>query len=412
MKIMLLGAGAVGEGYGVLLTQADPKGLCFEKLVVADANLDRAKAVAQRLGGGDRFPAMAVNAGSQADVEAALRAAKVDLVMNGCPQHFNKEIFDAAFNIGCHYIDMAMSLSEPHPTDPFNLPGVLLGDYQYAKHEAWKEKGLLALLGMGIDPGVSELFARHLADHYFDEIDVICIRDGANLTVDGYRYATVFSAWSVMEECTNPPAFWSRERGYYTTEPMSGEEVFDFPEGIGPQKIVSVEHEEVINIPRWIDKGLKHVDFKIALGDDLVDALKLMSAIGLTSAEPVMVKGQKVVPRDLVEALLPNPAHIGPKMTGKISAGTLVKGRKDGKPREIYMYQVSDNQACMKRWGIQAVAIQTAVGPAIATELLAKGLWTSSGVLPPEAFDPAPFLARMAEYGMPYGYRDSWNEAR
>jgi saccharopine dehydrogenase-like NADP-dependent oxidoreductase len=398
----------VGEAYAVLCREADPDSRFIEKLVIADYDENRAKEVAARVGGGARFPWAKVNAADQTSIEAAVREHGVDLIMNGCPQHFDKQIFDAAYNAGVNYMDMAMTLSEPHPEDPYNKPGVLLGDYQFAKHEAWVEKGLTAVLGMGIDPGVSEVFARYAERDLFDEIDEILIRDGSNMTVDGCRFATQFSVWSVIEECLNPPAFWSKEKGYYTDAPMSQPEKFEFPEGVGTLDLLAIEHEEVINIPRWIGKGLKKVDFKIALGPDLPEMLKMLHDIGLSSAEPIEVKGVKVAPRDVVEACAPDPAKIGPQMVGQICVGTLVKGRKDGKPREVYIYQIADNQACMKRYGCQGVAVQTAVVPAIATELLAKGLWKGVGVLPPEAFDPDPLMERLAPYGFPYGIRDSW----
>jgi len=410
MKVLLLGAGAVGEAYAVLTNKADPAGQWLEKLVVADFNLDRAKEVADRIGGGKRFPAVRVDAGNQDQVAGVALEYGIDLILNGCPQNFDETVFDAAWEAGCNYMDMAMTLSEKHPTEPYSQVGVMLGDYQFARHKEWEAKGLLGLLGMGIDPGVSEIFAKYAENHLFDEIDEIGIRDGSNMTVKGNKYATSFSVWSVIEECLNPPVFWERGRGYYTTEPMSEPEVFDFPEGIGTVEVVSIEHEEVINIPRWIDKGLNKVSFKISLGQELMEALRMLNEMGLASAEPIDVKGVKVIPRDVVEACMPDPAKIGPLMRGKISVGTWVKGRKDGKTREVYIYQVADNEECMNKFNCQAVAAQTAVGPAIATELLAKGIWQNAGVLPPEAFEPDPFLVRMAAYGFPYGIRDSWNE--
>jgi saccharopine dehydrogenase-like NADP-dependent oxidoreductase len=189
---------------------------------------------------------------------------------------------------------------------------------------------------------------------------------------------------------------------------MSAPEVFDFPDGIGPIELVAIEHEEVVNLPRWINKGLKKVDFKISLGEDMMNALRQLEVMGLASAETIDVKGVKVAPRDVVEACMPDPAKVGPLMEGKICVGTLVTGRKEGRPREVYLYQVADNQECMRRWNCQAVAAQTAVGPSIATELLARGIWQGKGVLPPEAFAPEPFLERMAAYGFPYKIRDSW----
>lgn len=408
MKVLLIGAGAVGEAYAMLTSRADPENRWLQQLVVADFNHDRAREVAKRLGGGEHFPAVRIDAGDQEQVAALARQHHIDLIMNGCPQNYDPPIFNAAFEAGCNYMDMAMTLSERHPTDPYNKVGVMLGDYQFARHKDWESRGLLALLGMGIDPGVSEVFAKYADKYLFDEIDEIGVRDGANLAVDGYKYATQFSVWSVIEECLNPPVFWQHNKGYYTTEPMSEPEVFDFPEGIGPLEVFSIEHEEVINIPRWITKGLKKVTFKISLGKELMDALRMINDLGLACAEPIDVKGVKVIPRDVVEACMPNPAKIGPLMKGKICVGTLVRGKKDDKPREVYIYQVADNEACMERLKCQAVAAQTAVGPAIATELIARGIWQNTGVLPPEAFDPDPFLERMDAYGFPYGIRDSF----
>ncbi|UCH20670.1 MAG: saccharopine dehydrogenase NADP-binding domain-containing protein [Deltaproteobacteria bacterium] len=408
MKILLLGAGAVGEAYAALTSLADSEDRWLEKLVVADFNRNRAREVADRMGVGKRFPAVRIDAGQQDQVAAAIQEHDIDLVLNGCPQSFDQHIFDAAYQAGCHYLDMAMTLSEKHPTDPYNKVGVMLGDYQFTRHKDWEAKGLLALVGMGIDPGVSEVFARYAEKYLFDEIDEIGVRDGSNMTVDNYRYATQFSVWSVIEECLNPPVFWEKSKGYYTTLPMSGPETFDFPEGIGPLEVVSVEHEEVINLPRWIKKGLKKVTFKISLGPALMEALRLLNDLGLASTDPIDVKGVKIIPRDVVEACMPDPAKIGPLMRGKICVGTWVKGRKNGKSREVYLYQVADNEVCMQQLKCQAVAAQTAVGPAIAIELLAKGIWKKFGVLPPEAFDPDPFLERMASYGFPYRIRDSW----
>lgn len=408
MKVLLLGAGAVGESYAVLTRQADPNHEWLEKLVVADFSEDRVREVADRFGGGDRYPWEQVDASDQARIEEVIRKHQVDLVMNGCPQHFDEEIFDAAFNQGCHYIDMAMTLSEKHPKQPYQKVGVMLGDYQFEQHGRWEEKGRTALLAMGIDPGISNVFARYVSDELFDELDEIGVRDGANMAVAGVKYATQFSVWSVIEECLNPPVFWEKDRGHYTTQAMSEAEIFNFPE-IGPVEVVAIEHEEVITLPRNIEKGLKKVNFKISLGDDLMKLLRIFEETGLSSAEPIDVKGTMVAPRDVVEACFPDPAKIGPQMKGKICVGVNATGRKDGKDREVYIYQVTDNEECMKKWGCQAVAIQTSVGAAIATELIAKGIWNKPGVHAPEVFDPKPVLERLPQYGFPYHIRDSWS---
>jgi saccharopine dehydrogenase (NAD+, L-lysine-forming) len=411
MKVLLLGTGAVGEAYAVLAKRADLKGQWLDKLVLADFSLERAREVANRMGDDRHFPVVRIDASDQDEVVAALQQHDIDLIMNGCPQNLNKTVFDAAWQAGCHYMDMAMSLSEQHPRDPYNKVGVMLGDYQFARHKIWEEKNLLALLGMGIDPGTSEIFTKYAEKYLFDEIDEVGVRDGSNFSVEDHIYASGFSVWSVIEECLNPPVFWEKEKGYYTAEPMSKPEVFDFPEGIGALEVISIEHEEVINVPRWINKGLKKVTFKISLGRELMGFLRMLKDTGLANAEPIDVKGVRVAPRDVVEACMPDPARIGPLMRGKICVGTWVTGRKDGKDREVYIYQIADNQECMERYRCQAVAIQTAVGPAIATELLAKGIWNGKGVLPPEAFEPDPFMERMASYGFPYAIRDTWENA-
>ena len=181
-------------------------------------------------------------------------------------------IFDACFEAGVTYLDMAMTLSEPHPTSPFEQTGVKLGDYQFERAQAWAEKGLLALVGIGIEPGAADVFARYAADELFSEIDEVGIRDGANLVVEGYDFAPTFSIWTTIEECLNPPVIWESERGWFTTAPFSEPEVFDFPEGIGPVECVNVEHEEVLLVPRWVD--CKRVTFKYGLGDEFIGVLE------------------------------------------------------------------------------------------------------------------------------------------
>jgi saccharopine dehydrogenase (NAD+, L-lysine-forming) len=310
-------------------------------------------------------------------------------------------VFDAAYQLGIRYMDMAMTLSTPHPTDPLHQPGVKLGDYQFARAEAWEKKGLLAVVGLGVEPGVADVFARYAQDHLFDQIDEIGVRDGANLCIDGYEFAPSFSIWTTIEECLNPPVIWEVDRGWYTTPPFSEHETFEFPEGIGKVDVVNFEHEEVLLMPRWLKAG--RVTFKYGLGDQFIDVLKTIHMLGLDRTQEIEIKGVRVSPRDVVAACLPDPAHLGDRMRGKTCAGTWVKGKKDGRPRQVYLYQVADNERCMKRWGCQAVVAQTAVGPVIGWDLLEHGLWKGAGVLGPEAFDPVPFMQRMAEYEFPYG---------
>ena len=400
MKILLVGVGGVGEAIA-RIASSQP---WVEQLVLADLNLARAIEIQNKLADPKRFPVESLNASVQGSIESLAEKYQVDLIMNSVDPLFNVPIFEAAYQTGRMYMDMAMTLSEPHPEDPFNQTGIKLGDYQFERDAAWKKKGLLALVGMGVEPGMADVFARYARDHLFDEIEEIGIRDGANLIVEGYEFAPSFSIWTTIEECLNPPVIWEQARGWYTTTPFSEPELFDFPDGIGQVEVVNVEHEEVLLVPRWIKAG--RVTFKYGLGDKFIQVLKTLHLLGLDRKEKIDVKGVQVAPRDVVAACLPDPAYLGDKMSGKTCAGTWVKGKKDGRLKEIYLYQVADNAECMRKWGTQAVVAQTAFSPVIAWDLIEHGQWKGSGVLGPEAFDPDPFMDKMAEYGFPFGIRE------
>lgn len=397
---MVLGAGGVGGAIAAIARRRD----FFGELVVADIDGARAEAVVARFGD-DRYRAATLDASDAAAVTEFARAFEADAIVNACDPRFNPPIFRAAREAGCTYLDLAMTLSHPHPEFPYELPGVMLGDEQFAAHDDWVAAGQLALVGIGVEPGLSDVFARYAADHLFSTIDEIGVRDGANLTVDGYDFAPTFSIWTTIEECLNPPLVYERERGFFTTPPFSEPEVFTFPEGIGPIECVNVEHEEVLLIPRVVDVG--RVTFKYGLGDEFIGVLQTLHRLGLDRTDPVDVRGQKVSPRDVVAAVLPNPAELGDRMRGLTCAGTRVRGQgKDGAARDVYLYHVVDNEQVMRDDGTQAVVWQTAINPVIALELLATGVWSGVGVLGPESFDAVPFLDLLAEYGAPHGIEE------
>jgi saccharopine dehydrogenase (NAD+, L-lysine-forming) len=400
MKVLLVGVGGVGEAIAVIAKNKP----WVEKLVLADYNMERAKEVWQKVGSPAHMPVEFIDAGDKDQIVALARKHGVDLIHNAVDPVFNEAIFDAAFEVGCNYMDMAMTLSTAHPTDPYNVPGVKLGDYQFERAKAWEEKGLLAFVGMGVEPGMADVFAKYAEKNLFDEIEEIGVRDGANLEVRGYEFAPNFSIWTTIEECLNAPVVWEKDKGWCTTAPFSEPETFEFPEGIGPVECVNVEHEEVLLVPRWVK--CNRVTFKYGLGDEFIGVLKTIKMLGLDNRFPINVKGLQVAPRDVVAACLPDPAHLGDQMFGKTCAGTWVKGTKDGKPRQVYLYQVADNETCMKKYGVQAVVWQTAVNPVIAWELLESKVWQGKGVLGPEGFDPDPFLELMPKYDFPYGLKE------
>lgn len=413
MRVLVVGAGGVGDAVARIAARRD----FFELMVLADYDVGRAEsavAAARAAGGGDRFAAARVDASDASSVADLVRAHGITHVLNAVDPRFVMSVFTGAFSAGADYLDMAMSLSHPHPERPYAETGVKLGDEQFAKTAEWERAGRLALVGMGVEPGLSDVFARYAADHLFSSIDELGTRDGANLVVRNDAgeeiFAPSFSIWTTIEECLNPPVIWEQGRGWYTTPPFSEPEVFDFPEGIGPVECVNVEHEEVLLMPRWLDA--RRVTFKYGLGDEFIGVLKTLHALGLDRTDPVRVKGVEVSPRDVVAAVLPDPATIGPRMTGKTCAGLWVTGTgKDGNPRRTYLYHVVDNEWSMAEFGAQCVVWQTAINPVVALELLASGVWSGVGVLGPEAFDAVPFLELLAGaapsgYGSPWGMED------
>ncbi len=393
MRILLVGAGGVGTAFARIAARRR-----LAELVVADYDLARAQRAAAA---GDRYAAVRLDARDEGAVAGLLAERRCDVLMNATDPRFVMPLFRAALRAGAHYLDMAMSLSRPHPDDPYRSTGVKLGDEQFAMARQWQQAGRLALVGMGVEPGLSDVFARYAADDLFAEIDEIGVRDGANLEVAGHDFAPTFSIWTTIEECLNPPVIWERGRGWFTTEPFSELELFTFPAGIGPVECVNVEHEEVLLIPRWIDA--RRVTFKYGLGERFIGVLRTLHMLGLDSTEPVPVGEVSVPPRDVVAACLPDPAALGDAMTGVTCAGTWVTGTgRDGARREVYLHHVVDNAWSMAEYGSQAVVWQTAVNPAVALELIDCGAWSGAGVLGPEALPARPFLDLLTDYGSPW----------
>ncbi|MFE5620328.1 saccharopine dehydrogenase C-terminal domain-containing protein [Streptomyces sp. NPDC056463] len=405
MRILMVGAGGVGTA----ITRIAARRSFFEHVVVADYDPTRAEAAVAALGADEqRFTAARLDASDTGAVRATLAEHRCDVLLNATDPRFVLSLFAAALAERAHYLDMAMSLSRPHPSRPYEECGVKLGDEQFARSAEWEAADRLALVGMGVEPGLADVFARYAADELFDEIEEIGVRDGANLTVEGYDFAPSFSIWTTIEECLNPPVVYEEGRGWFTTAPFSEPEVFDFPEGIGPVECVNVEHEEVLLVPRWLKA--RRVTFKYGLGDEFIGVLRTLNKLGLDRTEPVTVNGADgkvaVSPRDVVAACLPDPATLGDRMRGKTCAGTWVKGTKDGRPREVYLYHVVDNEWSMREYGSQAVVWQTAVNPVVALELVASGAWHGRGVLGPEALPPQPFLDLLTEYRSPWHMRE------
>lgn len=406
MKMLLVGVGGVGESIIRILKERDPKGEWLSKAVLADWDLEKAQKAAEGLGNAARFIPERVDARDKSALVALIKKHGLDYVMDAAAPFVTNTIFDAAFEADCDYMNMgtwSVPLEEGLGYKEF------MSDYNWSRHEEWKKKGRLAVLGLGIDPGVVDVYARFAEKHLFDQIDEIHVKDGNNLQIPGMDIAFGFNVWTVLDEVMNPNVEY-REGKFIFEPPFAGRETYDFPEGVGIQSLVKVEHEETVFMPRYI-KGLKRCTFKIVLDDALINALTVIDKMNLRSLDKVSIGGTEIVPRDVVAAVAPQPTDIGWQMTGKMCVGIDVTGKKDGKTRNIFMYQTLDNQDAMKRYGLQAVVVQTGFGAAIGLELIGRGIWKGvTGVHAPEAFEPEPYLKLMEEYNFPYGISEKDSE--
>ena len=406
MRMMLVGAGAVGESIVKVLQWRDPKGDWLEYVLVCDFDVERARQVAGMLHGDARFEAEQVNATDTEAMAELAQAHGIDFIMDAAPPFASNHIFDAAFAAGANYGSMGTwSVPMEHPaygTGIENSYTEPMTKYNFDRHEAWREKGKMAVICMGIDPGVVNVFAKYAATELLDELTEVHVKDGGNLTIPGADPDDItfgFNVWTVLDEVMNPNVEYDEDKGGFVVEPaFAGKETFDMPEGVGKNTLVKVEHEEVVTMARYLKQyGLKRATFKISLDENLITALKVLDKLGLRSLHPVHVDGADVIPRDVVAACAPQPKDIGDEMEGKMLVGVHCIGKKDGKRKEYFLYQPFDNQESMRVWHNQAVTAQTGFGAALAIELIGRGIWKDAGVFSPEYFDPKPYLRLMEE---------------
>ena len=322
MRILLVGAGGVGTAFARIAARRP-----FAELIIADYDLGRAqRAAAAR----DGYQAVQLDARDEQATAALLAEHRCDVLMNATDPRFVMPLFRAALQAGAHYMDMAMSLSHPDPDAPYRRTGVKLGDDQFALAAEWEQAGQLALAGMGVEPGLSDVFARYAADELFSEIDELGVRDGANLEVAGYDFAPTFSIWTTIEECLNPPVIWEKGRGWFTTPPFSEPEVFDFPAGHRPGRVRQ--------------RGARGSAADAALGRRAAGDLQVRAGrrVHRASCRPCTSwawtdrpgaawAAASVSPRDVVAACLPDPATLGDKMTGADLRGHLGDRDRQGR---------------------------------------------------------------------------------
>jgi len=391
VKVLVLGAGAVGTVSALKFAQD----AMLEKLVIADAVSARASLLADRLNDA-RVTAISLNAGDRLAVVNALRQFGITLVLNAALPATNIDVMHACLQAGCDYIDLASA-----GTDADGIPKM---DDQFALDAEFKAAGRLALLGMGADPGTTNVYAAYAAKHLLDVVTELRVRDGDNSICTGHDgFIAAFSPWVMIDECLCKAVSYRGGR-YYLEEPLTGLEPFDFPE-LGVLNCYYVDHEESRTLPRFFPAA-QTVDFKLCMDDVTVETLRVMKRLGLSRKDRVQVGDHSIVPRDLVVALLPDPRDLAGRMRGKTCVGTLAKGFKNGEPKAYYIYNVTDHETVFKELGVQATAYQTGIPPVIAARLIAQGVWRGTGVMSPEQFNPDPFLEQLVREGMPWRVRD------
>ncbi len=396
MKAVVLGAGAIGSVSATLLSKSP----AVERLVVADRSLEAAKALAEKLDRG-RVEADRVDAGK---VESMVEAFKgFDVVLNLVLPRFNLKIMEACLTAGVHYMDAAtdLALAKEKPGEAVKAPPESL---QLAYDEAFRNAGLIGLLGMGQDPGITNVMARLGADR-LDEVQAIEVRDGDNGTIEGYPFASLWSADTLIEEVLMP-ALAFREGAFVRLGSLQGEEVFDFPPPVGPLTVYNVDHEETNTLPLTIGKGLQAMDFKIAIPKDLAHALLVFQQFGLHRGHPMEVEVKstgekvKVAPRDVLAALMPDPKTLSGKAKGAACVAVTARGLKDGAKAGWMFWQSLDHQECFRKYGFNATSYPVGAPMAMAAEMIGRGEIERRGVFPPEVLDPAPFLKHFPEYGI------------
>ncbi len=391
MKVLVLGAGAVGTVAALKFVQQ----AMLDRLVIADAVSARASLLADRLDD-SRVSAMQLDAGDRTAVARAIRTTGTTMLLNAALPVTNLEVMHACLEAGCDYIDLASG-----GTDADGIPKL---DDQFALDAQFKAAGRLALLGMGADPGTTNVYAAYAAKHLLDVVTELRVRDGDNSRCQGNDgFVAAFSPWVFIDECLCKAVAY-RDGQFHLEAPLSGFEPFDFPE-LGILNCYHVDHEESKTLPRQFPRA-QIVDFKLCMDDVTVETLRVMQRLGLSGKTPVVVGSTSVAPRDLVVSLLPQPKDLAGRLRGKTCVGTLVRGSKNGEPRAYYIYNVSDHETAYRELGVQATAYQTGIPPVIAARLIHRGIWHGSGVMSPEQFDPDPFLERLAREGMPWHVRD------
>ncbi len=388
-KALIIGCGGVAS---VAIHKCCQNSEVFEEICIASRTKSKCDALKNELEGKTKtkISTAQVDANSVEQLVNLINDFKPDVVLNLALPYQDLTIMDACLATKTHYIDTANY--EPEDTAKFEYK------WQWAYREKFKEAGITALLGSGFDPGVTGVFSAYALKHEFDEINYIDILD-CNGGDHGYPFATNFNPEINIREVSAKGSYW--EDGHWVeTEPMEIKREYNF-DGVGMKDMYLLHHEEIeslaLNIP-----GIKRIRFFMTFGQSYLTHLKCLENVGMTSIEPIMYEGKEIVPLQFLKAVLPDPASLGPRTVGKTNIGCIFQGKKDGKDKTYYLYNICDHQECYKEVGSQAISYTTGVPAMIGAMLVMNGTWQKPGVYNIEEFDPDPFMDALNRWGLPW----------
>jgi len=393
-RVVIVGAGGVGSVVAHKCAQVPE---VFSEIMLASRTLAKCEAIAAsvRERTGRSVAVRQLDADDVGQTVGLLREFRPQVLINVALPYQDLPLMDACLEAGVDYLDTA-NYEPPHEAK-FEYK------WQWAYQDRFQEKGLMALLGSGFDPGVTNVYCAYAQKHLFDEIHELDIID-CNAGDHGQPFATNFNPEINIREVTQRGRYW--ERGEWVeTDPLSWSMTFDFPDGIGPKKCYLMYHEELESLVQNL-RGLKRARFWMTFSDNYLNHLRVLENVGMTSIEPVEFQGQKIVPLQFLKAVLPEPASLGPLTKGKTCIGCLMKGVKNGEPRTIYIYNVCSHEDAYREVGSQAISYTTGVPAMIGAMLMATGVWRVPGVWNMEKLDPDPFMEKLNVHGLPWVVRE------
>jgi saccharopine dehydrogenase (NAD+, L-lysine-forming) len=388
-RVLMIGAGGVG---GVVAHKISQSPEVFSSLVLASRTKSKCDLIKEQILKRRQYKieTAQVDADHVPQLVNLIKEVKPKLVINTALPYQDLTIMDACLETGVDYLDTANY--EPPDTAKFEYK------WQWAYREKFKQKGLMALLGCGFDPGVTNVFCAHAQKNHFDEIRTVDIID-CNAGNHGYPFATNFNPEINIREVTAKGKYW--ENGQWVeTEPMAVHKIFEAPE-LGPMEIYLMYHEELESLSKNL-KGLKRIRFWMSFSQNYLTHLRVLQNVGMTRIDPIDFQGQKIVPLQFLKALLPDPASLGPRTKGKTNIGCVIEGIKDGKPKNLYVYNVCDHEEAFKETDNQAISYTTGVPAYIGAMLMLQGKWRGQGVFNVEELDPDPFMAELLVRGLPW----------